>query len=136
MRALPESVGAARPIIRRHSSTTMMAACRGVYTASPETGYSKGAVSGNKRMTDISGDPDREIAVALSTETAVYPDLSKRLRRMSQRSGLRTRLLNRVPRRGNVNLKKYPPYVLFKIRTIMLSINCDLLMFYYCERIK
>lgn len=77
MRALPESVGAARPIIRRHSSTTMMAACRGVYTASPETGYSKGAVSGNKRMTDISGDPDREIAVALWTETAVYPDLSK-----------------------------------------------------------
>jgi len=43
----------------------MTAACRGVYMASPETGYRKGAVSGNKRMTDISGDPDREVTVAL-----------------------------------------------------------------------
>jgi len=55
----------ARLIIRHHSSTTMTAACRGVYMTSPETGYRKGAISGNKRMTDISGDPDREVTVAL-----------------------------------------------------------------------
>jgi len=65
-------VGAARPIIRRHSSTMMTMASRRVYTADPETGYRKGAVSGNKRMTDISGDPDREFAVALSASRHVF----------------------------------------------------------------
>lgn len=63
---------AARPIIRRHSSTTVTMASRGVYTANPETGYRKDTVSGNKRMTDISGDPDRAFAVALSTDYYKY----------------------------------------------------------------
>jgi len=43
-----------------------------LHTADPETGYRKGAVSGNKRMTDISGDPDREFAVALSTSCRAF----------------------------------------------------------------
>jgi len=47
-------------------------ASRRVYTTDPETGYRKGAVSGNKRMTDISGDPDREFAVALSASCHVF----------------------------------------------------------------
>jgi len=36
-----------------------------LHAGNSETGYRKGTVSENKRMTDISGDPDREFAVAL-----------------------------------------------------------------------
>lgn len=63
---------AMRPIIRHHSSTMVTMANRGVYTANPETGYRKDTVSENKRMTDISGDPDRAFAVALSTNCCAF----------------------------------------------------------------
>lgn len=68
---------------------------------SPETGYRKGAVSGNKRMTDISGNPDREVAVALCTDRRISRSISSYRNVCDRQAGgsdlkARSQLLNRA----------------------------------------